>query len=129
MKFKFNLKLTIFLVSLFVSLLLLILGGANKFCLSFGLMALGGAMFAFLWYNMEKIQNALIETNEKINEFDEIEEVDTGEVSEVEIEERVYVEKALYSHQKFLNKKKRSLAIMFGMCGFALIVFGFFVLF
>ena len=74
--FKFNLKLTAFLVSLFVALLLLILGNKNQYCLSFGLILLGASLVAFVFYATDKINNELLEIEKEIDELDEIEEPD-----------------------------------------------------
>ena len=41
---KFNLKLTLLLVSLFIGLILMAFGNMNRYCLSFGLAILGGTI-------------------------------------------------------------------------------------
>lgn len=128
MKIKFNLKLTAFLVSLFISLLLVILGSKNKYCLSFGFILMGVSLYAFIWYMNEKIENELNELNDMIDElesetFDELEETDQ------ELEERTYVLQQFYARQKQLTKKKRSVKLVFGVCGVALVILGFINLF
>lgn len=120
-KFKFNLKLTIFLVSLFVSLLLIVLGSKNKYCLSFGFMLLGASLIVFLTYAKEKIQNSLNELSQDIDEIDVNEEISE--------EDKVYIMKELFIRQKQLSKKKISLNIVFCLCGFMLVVFGLISLF
>ena len=124
MKIKFNLKLTAFLVSLFISLLLIVLGSKNKYCLSFGFMLMGASLYAFIWYMNEKIENELNEVNALIDELDN-ENFEEIEESDQEIEERAYVLQQFYARQKQLIKKKRSVKITFGICGVVLVVLGF----
>ncbi|MBO5954494.1 MAG: hypothetical protein J6Q13_00815 [Clostridia bacterium] len=128
MKIKFNLKLTAFLVSLFISLLLLILGSKNTYCLSFGFMLLGASLGSFIWYMNEKIENELTELNQAIDELTSDENLDEDDGDE-EIEEQGYILQQLYSRQKQLIKKKRKIKIVFGICGGALIILGFINLF
>ncbi len=136
-KFQFNFKLTAFLVSLFVSLILVIVGSGNKYCLSFGFMILGASLSLFVWYNNEKIQKEL-ETLEE--DIDSVEQIDFDETKQNEeeqhedydfqnIEEKVYVLKQLYVRQKMLRKNKRKSIILFNLCGLVLIVLGFISLF
>lgn len=120
-KFKFNFKLTAFLVSLFLSLLLMILGSENKYCLSFGFMVLGASLELFLWYNSEKMQNYLNELNQ------EIDEVETTE--ELSDEDKAYILQQLYVAKKKIEKKSRSSNIAFAICGGVLIIAGFIALF
>ncbi len=121
MKFKFNFKLTACLVGLFLSLLLLILGSENKYCLSFGFMALGASLELFLWYNNEKMQNYLNEINQEIDDVELSEDVND--------EEKAYVLQQLYITKKKIEKKKKSSNVMFSICGVALVVVGFIALF
>ena len=116
MKFKFNLKLTAFLVSLFISLLLVILGSNNKYCLSFGFILMGVSLAMFIWYNNEKVSKELTKVNAEIDEL-EIDE-------ELNDEERVYILQQLYIRQKKLSKKKKSTLILFSICGCAIVVLG-----
>lgn len=121
MKFKFNLKLTAFMVSLFISLLLVILGSANKYCLSFGFIIMGASMGFLAWYLQEKISNELVQINDEINQIDLDEDM--------ELENKVYVEQQLYIRQHKLTKKKRSSVILFSICTFCLVLLGFVGLF
>ena len=117
-KFKFNLKLTSFLVSLFLGLLLVVLGSKNKYCLSFGFMVLGVSMFFLIWYNNEKTALMLTEVSQQI---------DTLEAENYVIEddeEYVYVMKQLYGRKKYLTKHKKISLIMFALFGVALIILG-----
>jgi len=127
MKFKFNFKLTAFLVSLFLSLLLVILGSKNKYCLSFGFMLMGASLTLFVWYNNEKMQTEIENLNNEIDEIEAnydalAEETDFNESVE---EERVYVLKQMYIRQNKLEKNKKKSIILFNLCGFALIILGF----
>lgn len=116
MKFKFNLKLTLFLVSLFVSLLLVILGSKNKYCLCFGFILMGVSLVLFTLYHNEKVSKELINTNETLNEVENDEELTE--------DEQVYVMEQLFIRQKNLIKKKRSVIITFDLCGFAIAILG-----
>ena len=85
-KNKFNLKLTAFLVSLFLSLLLVILGGKNKYCLAFGFIMMGISLELFILYSNEKMQIELSQINEDIDEVDVSEEIEEEE-QELEVYE------------------------------------------
>jgi len=124
MKIKFNLKLTAFLVSLFLGLLLVILGSKNSYCLSFGLMVLGLSLEVFIWYNNERIAKAISDIDA------EIDQINSVEVEDEELEEeRVYILQQFVLQQKKLIKKKKSIYVVFGLCGFVLIILGFVNLF
>ena len=119
--FKINFKLTGFLVSLFLSLLLLILGSGNKYCLSFGFMALGGSLELFFWYNNEKMQNYLNEINQEIDNVETFEELNDME--------KAYILQQLYTTKKKIEKKKKSSNIGFSVLGGVLVIVGFVALF
>lgn len=68
-KNKFNLKLTLCLVSLFIGVLLIVLGNQVKVCLSFGLIFLGVAVEFFALYKIETINKAIKAIN--VNMMDE----------------------------------------------------------
>lgn len=119
-KFKFNFKLTAFLVSLFIGLLLLILGNKSEYCLSFGFIIVGLSLALFIWYFNEKLDMELITTAQAIDEIEE---------SEEQSNETVYILQQLYIKQKKLLKSKRSTFILFSLSGFALVVLGLFNLF
>lgn len=124
MKRKFNFKLTIFLVSLFLGLLLTILGGKSYYCLSFGLIMLGISLALFVWYNDEQTTKNLGEIEQ------EIDEITSVDIEDEELEkERIYILGQLLTAQKKLIKKKKSVLITFSLCGFALVVLGFINLF
>ena len=69
-KFKFNYKLTISLVSLFISLLLIILGNKNYYCLSFGFIIMGLAIAFYAMYKTDKFNEVILEINNEIDELD-----------------------------------------------------------
>jgi len=121
MKFKFNLKLTLFLVSLFVSLILVILGSKNNYCLSFGFIIMGASLFLFVWYSNENITKSLEEVEQQLDEVDANEELDE--------EEQAYILKQLYLRQRNLEKKKKQFAVTFYLGGAVFIILGFVGLF
>ena len=106
---KFDLKLTGFLVSLFIGLLLIILGSKNSYCLSFGLMITG---FSLGLYSMYK--------SAKLNKL--IEEVET-EIEETNVEDS-YTLKQLFKIKSKLKKQRRSVNFVFFLTAVLLIVLG-----
>ena len=136
-KFKFNIKLTAFLVSLFLSLILVIVGSNNKYCLSFGFILMGLSLSLFVWYNNEKTQKMLELLEEDIDAVEQY-EIDEDEEMQIETEEdmlfkseeeRIYVLKQLYVRQSKLKKQKNKFIVLFNLCGFVLIILGFIGLF
>ena len=93
MKKRFNLKLTMFLVSLFVSLLILVLGNKNIYCLSFGLILLGVSLGLFIYYAIGETDIAVKQIEEDIDEID------------AKTEEDGFMLQDLYTIQRKLNKK------------------------
>ena len=109
MKFKFNLKLTAFLVSLFIGLLLLILGNKNIFCLSFGLIIVGLSFVVFVLYFNSKAKETYAEIEKQIEDIDNAEE----ELEEDEDnDELFYYKNDLYTQKRKLLKKQKSLNII-----------------
>lgn len=106
---KFDLKLTAFLVSLFIGLLLIILGSKNEYCLSFGLIVTGCSLGVYALYKTASI-NKLLEEIEQ-----EIEEVDV---------EDSYTLKQLIKMKSRLKKQRRSVSIVFYLTAVLLIVLG-----
>ena len=127
MKFKFNFKLTAFLVSLFISLLIIILGNKNKYCLSFGFAMLGFALVIFVMYNNEKTDKTIEEVDAQIDElsqeYTDLDEEDdlNGEVLE---ENYAYSIKQLYIRRSKLLKRKKKVVITFYLCAALLVLFG-----
>lgn len=123
MKFKFNFKLTAFLVSLFLSLIVLILGNKNPYCLSFGFIFLGISAVLFVFYTNEKTQQYIAEVDKEIDKYDQ--EFDKLNEDNEEIQmERAYVMQQLYLSQNKLMKRKRKITIVFYLCAALLIVLG-----
>lgn len=120
MKKNFNLKLTAFLVSLFISMLVLILGSNNKYCLSFGFMLMGFSLYLFYMYSKEKSDNQLIEIEERMEELDQTSE---------ENEETMFALKQLAVETKKIIKKNRSVCWAFTTCAVLLVFIGFITLF
>jgi len=114
---KFNLKLTAFLVSFFIGLLLLILGNKSNVCLSFGFVVMGAAFELFITYSHDRTQTMLVEVNEKIEET-----IDDDELTE---EDRMYVLSQLGLQQKRLNKQQKRINLLFSITGVVLIIAGF----
>ena len=86
MKKKINFKLTFSLVSLFMGFLLIVLGNKNKYCLSFGLIFLAGALLLYLFDKYKKINDAMMELDGLIDETD-IQDFD--KISELSEQKRV----------------------------------------
>ena len=110
MKKKFNYKLTISLVSLFISLLLLILGNKNNYCLSFGFILMGVAIAFYAFQKSEKFDETLVEID---NDIQEIDEKDTFSILQLQKEKK-----------KFIKQKKR-FNFVFYLCAILLVVVGF----
>lgn len=126
MKFKFNLKLTAFLVSLFIGLLLLILGNKNIFCLSFGLIIVGLSFVVFVLYFNSKAKETYAEIEKQIEDIDNAEE----ELEEYEDnDELFYYKNDLYTQKRKLLKKQKSLNIILYLGALAFVVVGFMGLF
>ena len=73
---KFNFKLTIILVSLFISMVLCGLSNINKYCLFFGLIMLGITSILFAWYKYEDVKKREDEANSVMEEVDPDDYVD-----------------------------------------------------
>ena len=126
MKFKFNFKLTAFLVSLFISLIIVILGNKNQYCLSFGFMLMGVSLSLFVLYNNEKTYITIDEIDAQLDEVDlEMAEVD----DELAQEEYAYVVKQLYLRRVKLLKRKKKVALTFYLCSALLVILGIIGLF
>ena len=126
MKFKFNLKLTVFLVSLFIGLLLLILGNKNIYCLSFGLIIVGLSFVVFVLYFNSKAKETYAEIEKQIEDIDNAEE----ELEEDEDnDELFYYKNDLYTQKRKLLKKQKSLNIILYLGALAFVVVGFMGLF
>ena len=117
MKFKFNLKLTTFLVSLFIGLLLIILGSGNKYCLSFGFIVIGLSLPVFVWYNNEKTRKEYDELSKLIEEIEQ--DLD------VEDQEQMFALSQVYVARKKVERNKHKSVILFYSCGIMLLILGF----
>lgn len=110
MKKKFNFKLTAFLVSLFVSLLLLVLGNKNAYCLSLGLILLGLSLGIYAYSKVQSINFAIKELEMELQEVDF---------------ENVYLIKTITKYQKKLKRQRNLTSVMFYSCAIVLMVLGF----
>ncbi len=106
---KFDLKLTAFLVSLFIGLLLIILGSYYSYCLSFGLIITGVSLGIYAVYRTAKI-------NEILQEIEE-------EISDIPVEDS-YTLKELIKLKSKYKKQRRSVSIVFYLTAVLLIVLG-----
>lgn len=121
MKKKFNIKLTAFLVSLFVSLLIVVLGNKNQYCLCFGFILMAVSMVLYVLYNNDKTEKALEEINDEIDELTENEQDES--------DEEIYVLQQLYIRQGKLLKRKKSIAGTFYLFSGLLVVLAVFGIF
>ena len=109
MKKEFRLKLTLCLVSLFISLLLVILGNKNNYCLSFGFILLGISIALLAMDRSDLIDNAIIEINNEINEVPS---------------DNTFEQKVLSKEKAKLIKKKQKLNFTFYLCAILLVAVG-----
>ena len=114
MKKKFNYKLTISLVSLFISLLILIFFNQNKFGLFFGFLFLGASLLLYGYFRAALLNETINKTN---RELEETEYVEDGVVDEV------------LKELKHIKRLKRSTQITFYLAGGLIIVFSILMLF
>ncbi|MBQ9795376.1 MAG: hypothetical protein IJW36_00240 [Clostridia bacterium] len=121
MKIKFNFKLTVFLVSLFISLLILILGNKNSYCLSFGFICLGLSIALYVWYNNEKSINSIAEIDSQVEIIEDDETVDDNE--------KTYMISQLYLRQSKLIKNKKKVARVFYITAVLFVFIGIIALF
>ncbi|MBQ8615611.1 MAG: hypothetical protein IJ415_03495 [Clostridia bacterium] len=124
MKKKFNFKLTAFLVSLFVSLLIIILGNKNPYCLCFGFILMAISMVLYVLYNNEKTETTIEQINLEIDQMGEFDEIE-----DIESDERIYIVQQLYIRQGKLLKRKKSISIMFYLFAGLLVVLAVFGIF
>lgn len=80
MKKEFNLKLTLFLVSLFIGLLLVIIGNSNKYCLCFGFVAMGISFGFYTLFKTEKYDSEILKLQNQKDENDDEEAMLTDKV-------------------------------------------------
>ncbi len=120
-KITFNFKLTVFLVSLFVALLLIILGGKNNVCLCFGFIVLGLSLGAFSWCLTEKTQKVLMEIDEQIAE------IGLNESQDENVKDFMIME--LSDEQKKIKKRNKRTWILFTLTGALIALLGFLNLF
>lgn len=113
MKNKFNLKLTLLLVSLFIGLLIIILGNKNRYCLFFGFLLIACTLPFFAKMQTDKINKVLQATQKEIEQEQPEQEVLN----------------AVYSEMSKLRKQKKSTTISFNVFAVLLAFVSFFFLF
>ncbi len=111
MRSKFNFKLTLAAVSLFISLILLVLGNKTKVCLFLGLFLLGVTLIFFAHTRVQDMKLVERKTEEEI---DEEENVDVDVLNET------------YKELSRLRRTKIKTRIVFYTAGALLIIFSFF---
>ena len=114
-------------MSFFLSLIMLILGNRNKYCLSFGLILLGISAALFAVYNDDKTKRAIEEIDKELDELDLEGGMDIdgdGEEDVIDNEEKAYVLQQLCLQQGKLMKTKRKIATIFYLCAVLLIMLG-----
>ena len=111
MKKKINVKLTLFLVSLFIGLLL-ILGNKNKYCLSFGFIFAGISLVFYVLYKKQVLDQTLDAV------YLEMEELDLNNP------ENIHVLQELDRIRKKTIKQKRSVTILFNLAAFLMVAVG-----
>ena len=121
MKKNFSIKLTAFLVSLFISLILVIVGNKNQYCLSFGFMLMGVSVALYVLYNDEKTVQTLADIDQKIAEIKHDESMDEDD-ADFSMQELMLV-------QTKLLKRKKKIAFIFYLFAALLVVLGFYAMF
>lgn len=98
------------MVSLFIGLLLVILGNKNSYCLSFGFIFMGVSLGFYSYYKTEVFNKDLSEINKEANKLEAIDE---------------YAFSQLNKMKKKVQKQKIRFNILFCLAGVLLIVLGF----
>lgn len=114
MKKNFNLKLTLALVSLFVSLILIVVGNKNNYCLSFGFILMGVALALYTMSKSEELDKYLIEIKNAMEETDP---------------QETFTLNQLEKDRKKINKQKASLNSVFYITAVLLVIVGFYFMF
>lgn len=112
-KFKFNIKLTASLVSLFVAIVLIVIGTKNKYCLGVGLMLLGLGSFLYAWDKRDSNESLQNEANEELSKCNPDKEEDKAIITE------------LHRIKKDIEKKTKRTTIVFTLFGIMMVVMGF----
>lgn len=121
MKKKLNVKLTACLVSLFIGLILLILGNKNKYCLAFGFIVLAFGVVLYVLFKQDKLNELLNEVKLQKEETE-----DTIAKNEEEQKQKDYILKELKKIKAKTEKQKGRLQVVFYLCAFLLLLAGIF---
>lgn len=113
MKFKFNYKLTISLVSLFIGFILFIFGNENKYCLFFGFIFFAIGLIMLAVDRTRKIDKRRIE-------------IDNQLYSDEELKDELLTE--LNNESYRLNRQKKRINITSYACAILFVVVAIFVL-
>ena len=137
-KFKFNFKLTLFLVGLFISFLLIFLSGKFEICCSIGLICLGISLILYIYFYSDSVNKALKRIQRKITKLedgdtesfqedyeDELEEDEQEDIEDLTQEEIEYMLMQLHLKKKKITKSNKKIKILFALSGGALVIAGF----
>ena len=138
-KFKFNFKLTAFVVGLFISFLLIFLGGKFDICRSFGLICLGASMIGYIYIYDDSVKKTLKKLDRRVDKLEnnsqpnfreddceeQVEEDDEFSVEDLTKEEKEYVLMELHAKRNKITKSKKKVKVLFILSGALLIIAGF----
>lgn len=137
-KFKFNFKLTLFLVGLFVSFLLIFLSGKFEVCRPIGLICLGVSFILYIYFYSDSVKNTLKRIQSKITKLengedasfqddneDEVEEDEQESIEDLTQEEKEYMLMQLHLKKSKIAKSNKKIKFLFALSGGLLIVGGF----
>ena len=137
-KFKFNFKLTLFLVGLFISFLLIFLSGKFEICCPIGLICLGISFILYIYFYADSVNKALKRIQRKITKLedgdtesfqedyeDELEEDEQEDIEDLTQEEIEYMLMQLHLKKKKITKSNKKIKILFALSGGALVIAGF----
>lgn len=138
-KFKFNFKLTLFLVGLFISFLLIFLSGKFEVCRPIGLICLGVSFILYIYFYSDNVSKTLKRIQREITKLEDgedesfqedYEEDDLNEneqelMEDLTQEEKEYMLMQLYLKKKKITKSNKKIKFLFILSGGLLIVAGF----
>ena len=146
-KFKFNYKLTAFLVGLFISFLLIFLGGKFEICRPFGVMCLGLSLLCYPYYHSDNVKKTMQKLEKRVDQiqgtdepdFEEnVEDLEDEKLKKERLEEEEFKEELqnltqdekefmvlqLKYRQKYLTKNWKKIRALFIISGVVLIIAG-----
>ena len=103
-------------MSLFISLLVLVLGNKNHYCLCFGFVLLGLSFAVYVLYNEEKTSITIAEIYKQIEEIENNESLNEDDLS--------YALQELYLREAKLLKRKKKVAFTFYLSAALFVLLG-----